>query len=302
MRTLRASFASRLGRGFSSQPAAPGSRLAALRDVLEADGESSWTDDAFAVATQPAPEKRRRKQHTPHPPWLHVPKPGGADFQRIRSGLRKSKLATVCEEARCPNIGECWGGRKGTATATIMVMGDTCTRGCRFCNVKTSRTPPPIAADEPEQTADQIATWGVDYVVITSVDRDDLPDGGSSHFARVVRRVKEVRPDMRLECLTPDFNNTSGLAGVAEVATSGLDVYAHNIETVPRLQASVRDRRANWADSLKVLEHAKVARPGLVTKTSIMLGLGEEPDEVCQPMRATACHRTALGHAAGRKG
>lgn len=215
--------------------AAPGSRLRTLRDQLA-------TEHAVDAKPTTGPWNAvnlRRKEREPKPEWLRVQRPGGEDYMRLKKGLRKSKLATVCEEARCPNIGECWGGKKGTATATIMIMGDTCTRGCRFCNVKTSRNPPPIAADEPEEVGDNIASWGVDYVVITSVDRDDLPDGGSSHFARVVRRVKHQNPSMRLECLTPDFNGTSGLHGVAEVALSGLDVYAHNVETVERLQSTV---------------------------------------------------------------
>jgi lipoic acid synthetase len=157
--------------------------------------------------------------------------------------------------------------------------------GCRFCNVKTSRAPPLPADDEPEKTAEAIASWAVDYVVITSVDRDDIFDGGAEHYARVVRRVKELKPEMRLECLTPDFNGTSGLAGVATVATAGLDVYAHNIETVERLQSVVRDRRAGYRESIGVLEHAKKVNPRVVTKTSIMLGLGEEAHEIRQTMR-----------------
>ena len=247
----------------AQQPAQqPSPRLASLRERLEQDGEESqpsWMD-SVAVA-EPVKSKRVQKPHTRHPDWLRVQRPGGEDYMRIRNNLRASKLATVCEEARCPNIGECWSSKKGAATATIMVLGDTCTRGCRFCNVKTSRTPPLPAADEPEKTAEAIASWGVDYVVITSVDRDDIADGGAEHYARVVRRVKELKPSMRLECLTPDFNNTSGLAGVATVATAGLDVYAHNIETVERLQSTVRDRRASYRESIGVLEHARLVNP-----------------------------------------
>jgi lipoic acid synthetase len=184
-----------VGRSFSTsvqRKAQPSPRLAALREQLQedvlADAEESWMDSVTVV--KPATERRVRKQHKRHPDWLRVARPGGEDYMRIRNGLRASKLATVCEEARCPNIGECWSSKKGAATATIMVLGDTCTRGCRFCNVKTSRAPPLPAADEPEQTAEQIASWEVDYVVITSVDRDDIPDGGAEHYARVVRRVK----------------------------------------------------------------------------------------------------------------
>ena len=254
-----------------------GARLAALREALSEEA---------SLTLSTASEKRvRRKQVEPKPDWLRVAKPGGAEYNRIRKGLRGSKLASVCEEAKCPNIGECWGGKKGTATATIMVMGDTCTRGCRFCNVKTSRTPPELDPLEAAHTAENIASWGVDYVVITSVDRDDIPDGGAGHFAEVVRRAKAIRSSLLLECLTPDFNGTSGLDGVATVATSGLDVYAHNIETVERLQSTVRDRRAGYAESIAVLEHAKKVAPKLVTKTSIMLGHGEEDAEVRQTMR-----------------
>ena len=270
---------------FSASP-----RLAALREQLAQDEErsqeTSWTDSATSLELTPKQRGGRiKKVHERHPEWLRVQRPGGDDYMRIRNGLRASKLATVCEEARCPNIGECWSSKKGAATATIMVLGDTCTRGCRFCNVKTSRAPPLPADDEPEKTAEQIAGWEVDYVVITSVDRDDIFDGGASHYARVVRRVKELKPSMRLECLTPDFNNTSGRAGVAEVATAGLDVYAHNIETVERLQRTVHDRRAGYRESIGVLEHARKVNPSVVTKTSIMLGLGEEPHEVRQTMR-----------------
>ena len=202
-------------------------------------------------------------------------KPGGAEYNRIRKGLRGSKLASVCEEAKCPNIGECWGGKKGTATATIMVMGDTCTRGCRFCNVKTSRTPPALDPLEAAHTAENIASWGVDYVVITSVDRDDIPDGGAGHFAEVVRRTKAIRSSLLLECLTPDFNGTSGLDGVAKHLGSR------------RLCAQHRDRRASAEHGARPpglrsrggAEHAKKV-PKLVTKTSIMLGHGEE-DAAC---------------------
>ena len=184
-----------VSRTFSTASPEASPRLAALRAKLESDadasGETSWTD-AVTVAT-PTPRKKVAKPHVRHPEWLKVQRPGGEDYMRIRNGLRASKLATVCEEARCPNIGECWSSKKGAATATIMVLGDTCTRGCRFCNVKTSRSPPLPADDEPEKTAEAIASWEVDYVVITSVDRDDIPDGGAEHYARVVRRVKVAR-------------------------------------------------------------------------------------------------------------
>jgi len=170
----------------------------------------------------------------------------------------------------CPNVGECWNG--DTGTATIMILGDTCTRGCRFCAINTAQTPAPADPMEPENTAHAIAAWGVGYIVLTSVDRDDMPDGGAEHFARTVRTLKEIKPSILCECLTPDFQGDQ--AAVAHLAASGLDVFAHNIETVERLQPRVRDPRANYAQSLAVLVGAKAAKQGLTTKTSIMLGLG----------------------------
>jgi len=216
------------------------------------------------------------------PPWLKTEIPVGKNFSQLKSDLRGLGLSTVCEEARCPNIGECWGGEAGTATATIMLMGDTCTRGCRFCSVKTARAPPPLDPEEPRNTAVAVAKWGLDYVVLTSVDRDDLQDGGSAHIAETVRCIKREKPEMMVEVLSPDFAGSA--AGVTAVAGSGLDVFAHNIETVERLTPAVRDPRAKYRQTLAVLAEAKQAVPGLVTKTSIMLGLGETEKEVRQTM------------------
>ncbi|MGK3735794.1 MAG: lipoic acid synthetase [Bacillariaceae sp.] len=188
----------------------------------------------------------------------------------------------VCEEARCPNIGECWGGGKDkTATATIMIMGDTCTRGCRFCSVKTSRKPPPLDPEEPEKVSSAIAKWGLDYVVLTSVDRDDLEDQGSNHFREVIQKLKEKKPDLLVEALTPDFQGNEEL--IHKVATSGLDVFAHNVETVKRLTSKVRDRRANYDQSLAVLKYAKNVGK-CITKTSLMLGLGESEEDLMETL------------------
>jgi len=217
------------------------------------------------------------------PPWLKREIPMGKNFSRLKSDLRGLKLSTVCEEARCPNIGECWGGAEGTATATIMLMGDTCTRGCRFCSVKTARAPPPLDPMEPENTAHAVAQWGLDYVVLTSVDRDDLPDAGANHIAETIRQLKVTKPSLLVECLSPDFGGSE--AGVEAVVTSGLDVFAHNIETVERLTPGVRDLRAKYRQTLAVLEHAKRVKPDMVTKTSIMLGLGETDEEVRTTMQ-----------------
>ena len=154
-----------------------------------------------------------------------------------------------------------------------MLMGDTCTRGCRFCSVKTARKPPPLDPNEPEKTAAAIVKWGLDYIVITSVDRDDIPDGGAAHIAQTVRSIKQMKASQMVEVLTPDFGGN--LDCVELVANAGLDVFAHNIETIERLTPFVRDPRAKYRQSLKVLEHVKKVQPDLVTKTSIMLGLGK---------------------------
>jgi len=220
------------------------------------------------------------RTRAPLPSWLKMKIPSGENYNTLKSTLRGLGLNTVCEEAKCPNIGECWGGEKGTATATIMLMGDTCTRGCRFCAVKTSRTPGPLDPKEPLNTATAIAKWGLDYVVLTSVDRDDLPDGGAAHFAETVRHIKDQNSAILVECLTGDFGGD--LKQVELMAKSGLDVYAHNVETVASLQRWVRDRRANYKQSLSVLEHAKKMNPRLITKTSIMLGHGETDEEIVQ--------------------
>ncbi|XP_023541459.1 lipoyl synthase, chloroplastic [Cucurbita pepo subsp. pepo] len=213
------------------------------------------------------------------PGWLRQRAPQGEKFQEVKDSLSRLKLNTVCEEAQCPNIGECWnGGGDGIATATIMLLGDTCTRGCRFCAVKTSRNPAPPDPMEPVNTAKAIASWGVDYIVLTSVDRDDIPDGGSGHFAQTVKAMKELKPEIMVECLTSDFRGD--LKAVETLVHSGLDVFAHNVETVKRLQRIVRDPRAGYDQSLAVLKHAKHSKEGMITKSSIMLGLGETDDEL----------------------
>lgn len=226
----------------------------------------------------------KQKQITRLPSWLKTPIPDSSNYKKIKQDLRGLNLHTVCEEARCPNISDCWGGdNKNAATATIMLMGDTCTRGCRFCSVKTSRAPPPLDPHEPENTAEALRRWGLGYVVLTSVDRDDLADGGARHFAETVRKIKHKAPSMLVEALTGDY--AGDLDMVAMVAQSGLDVYAHNVETVEALTPFVRDRRAKFRQSLRVLEAAKGAREGVITKTSMMLGLGEKEDQMWDALR-----------------
>lgn len=229
------------------------------------------------------------------PKWLKVPIPKGKSFSKLKSDVRELKLATVCEEAKCPNIGECWGGGgknlnketgeidKSKATATIMLMGDTCTRGCRFCSVKTNRNPGAPDPNEPENVAEAVSRWGVGYIVLTTVDRDDLPDGGSAHLTKTIQKIKQKSPKLLVECLSGDF--MGDVDAVAQLARSGLEVYSHNLETVEELTPFVRDRRAKYRQSLSVLEHAKLASPNILTKTSLMLGLGETDQQIRQTMQ-----------------
>ncbi|KAG6190477.1 hypothetical protein E4U46_007877 [Claviceps purpurea] len=243
--------------------------------------------EAYTLRTAEVGPEGRRRTITRLPDWLKTPIPSGnANYKKIKKDLRGLGLHTVCEEARCPNISECWGGSdKSAATATIMLMGDTCTRGCRFCSVKTNRAPPPLDPHEPEHTAEALARWGLGYVVLTSVDRDDLVDGGARHFAETIRKIKQKRSSLLVEALTGDFMGNLDMVKI--VADSGLDVYAHNVETVEALTPFVRDRRATFQQSLKVLRHAKDVRgkEGIITKTSIMLGLGEQEHEVMDALR-----------------
>ncbi|OCT96782.1 hypothetical protein XELAEV_18008997mg [Xenopus laevis] len=251
-----------------------------LQDFLSGElvDKSSW-------AAYKGDLKRQKGERLRLPPWVKTEIPMGKNYNKLKNTLRNLNLHTVCEEARCPNIGECWGGGEyGTATATIMLMGDTCTRGCRFCSVKTARNPPPLDPDEPYNTSKAIAEWGLDYVVLTSVDRDDISDGGAEHIAQTVSMLKERNQTILIECLTPDFRGN--MKAVETVAKSGLDVYAHNVETVPALQRHVRDPRANFDQSLNVLKHAKNVRPDLISKTSIMLGLGETDEQIYSTMKA----------------
>ncbi len=213
------------------------------------------------------------------PEWLKVRLPGGESFAGIKSTLQGLGLHTVCEEAHCPNIGECWGG----GTATIMLLGDVCTRGCRFCAVKTGNPRGQVDPFEPIKVADAIARFGLTYVVLTSVDRDDLPDGGASHFASTIRAIKVRDPDIMVEALIPDFQGE--VEAVKTVVRSGPEVLAQNLETVERLTHVVRDRRAGYGRTLLVLRKAKEIRADIFTKSSLMLGLGEEEAEVLQAMR-----------------
>lgn len=211
------------------------------------------------------------------PEWLKVRMPGGERYQSIKDRARQLKLHTVCEEARCPNVGECWGG----GTATFMVMGDVCTRGCRFCAVTTRRNGRPLDPEEPKNLAETIREMSLDYVVVTSVNRDDLPDEGAGHFAACIEAIRALNPNTFLEVLIPDFRGDVSLLQV--VLDARPHVLAHNVECVPALQAKVRDPRANWEQSVRILDAAK--RFGSLTKSSIQIGHGESEAQVLEAMR-----------------
>ncbi len=212
------------------------------------------------------------------PDWLRIRVRGGSGYEKVKEIVHAHRLATVCEEAKCPNMSECW----SAGTATIMLMGDTCTRACRFCAVNTGNPRGWLDPEEPANTAASVRLMGLKYVVLTSVNRDDLADGGAGHYADCVRRVKADNPDTAVEALTPDFLGV--LADVETVVDSGVAVFAQNVETVRRLTHPVRDPRASYEQTLAVLAHAKRHRPEVLTKTSLMLGLGETDEEIQQAM------------------
>jgi lipoic acid synthetase len=212
------------------------------------------------------------------PSWLRVKAPAGENYTKVKQSLRLLNLHTVCEEARCPNISECW----GTGTATIMIMGDICSRGCRFCAVNSGK-PSLLDAGEPERVAKAIKEWKLRYVVITSVCRDDLADGGAEHIAKTVKAIKLLCPTTIVESLIPDFRGDD--SSIKEIVKSEPEVISHNIETVPRLTPKVRDARASYEQSLLVLKKIKDINSLIYTKSSIMLGLGESEEEVIQTIK-----------------
>lgn len=243
--------------------------------MSENSADSSAPETAAAAPLPAKPPRTRTKK----PEWIKMRAPAGERYMQIKDLLKGLNLATVCQEAQCPNIGECWGG----GTATIMLMGEVCTRGCRFCNVKTGNPKGKLDLEEPQKVSYAISKMGLDYVVLTSVDRDDLPDEGSGHFAETVRLLKVSAPNLVVEVLTPDFKGNEEYIG--KVVDAAPDVFAHNVETVERLQKRVRDPRAGYAQSLRVLEYVKERDDSRYTKTSIMLGLGETDQEVKQTLR-----------------
>lgn len=233
--------------------------------------------DGLKASRDPVPSDRK-------PPWLRVRLPSGGRYQSVRATVDEHRLATVCQESHCPNIGECW----SAGTATIMLMGSVCTRACRFCSVDTGNPNGWLDPEEPVNAARSVSLMGLKYVVITSVDRDDLPDGGAAHYAACIRAIKRENPQTAVEALTPDFAGSE--VAVTEVVTAGLDVFAQNLETVERLTHPVRDPRAGYQQTLNVLAMGKRAAPGILTKSSLMLGLGETDDEIYQAMDDLRAH------------
>ena len=213
------------------------------------------------------------------PPWLRIKLPSGETYSKVRSVIRKYRLHTVCEEALCPNIAECWGG----GTATIMILGNICTRSCRFCAVKSGNPGGKVDEDEPRRVAEAVKELELTYVVLTSVTRDDLPDGGASIYAETIRLIRRLSPKTIIEALIPDLNNDPD--AVEMIVKAGADVIGHNLETVERLTGMVRDRRAGYWKSLKTLRMLKELSDKIYTKSSIMLGLGEREDEVIKAMQ-----------------
>jgi lipoyl synthase len=241
-----------------------------------ATGTKYQTEQGFA-AIKNGVKARAGRQQTPNgrkPPWLKARLPMGERYEQLRATVHDHRLATVCEESMCPNIGECW----NNGTATIMLMGRVCTRACQFCAVDTGNPRGWLDADEIENSARTVDLMNLDYVVLTSVDRDDLPDGGARHYAACIRAIKARCPRTAVEALTPDFSGD--LADVATVLDSGVDVFAQNLETVERLTKRVRDARAGYGQTLSVLAFAKRHRPDVLTKSSLMVGLGETGDEI----------------------
>jgi len=229
---------------------------------------------AIEISLLDSPEKPRARK----PDWLRVQLPHGEDYERVKAEVNALQLNTVCKEAACPNIAECW----GAGTATIMILGDTCTRGCRFCNVKTGNPRGEVDWLEPVRVAEAVRDLGWKYLVLTAVDRDDLADGGALIFANTIRAIHEKAPGSKVEILSGDYRGD--LTALDIVMDAAPDVFAHNLETVRRLTPNVRDKRAKYDQSLAILDHAKRRAPERYTKTSIMLGLGEADDEIERTM------------------
>jgi lipoic acid synthetase len=251
-------------------------------------GEKYHTELGVVAIKDGVKTKEEVQTRLPKPKWLRVKSQTTPAYAAVKAEVKKHKLATVCEEAKCPNMAECW----SHGTATIMLMGAVCTRACRFCSVDTGNPKGWLDEAEPEKTAHTVALMNLDYVVLTSVNRDDLPDGGAAHYARAISAIKRTSPKTRVEALTPDFQGKH--QDVQLLLDTGLDVFAQNIETVRRLTHPVRDNRAGYQQTLDVLLEAKKHRPDMFTKTSLMLGLGETDEEIIETMDDLIAHQVDI--------
>lgn len=259
------------------------SKLINIPVVIES-GQKYKTTHGVVAIKDGVKSSGKTHERLAKPKWLRIINQTTPAYSHVKEQVQKHNLATVCEEAKCPNIAECW----SHGTATIMLMGAICTRACRFCAVDTGNPQGWLDPLEPENTATTVALMNLDYVVLTSVNRDDLPDGGAEHYAQAIRAIKKRTPHTKIEALTPDFQGVE--QDVALLLDSGLDVFAQNIETVERLTHPVRDNRAGYQQTLNVLAFAKRYRPDVLTKTSLMLGLGETDEEIIQTMDDLRAH------------
>lgn len=253
------------------------SKLKNIPVVVES-GQKYRTQQGVVAIKDGVKSIENTSERLPKPKWLRIVNHTTPAYHQVKEQVVKHKLATVCEEAKCPNIGECW----SHGTATIMLMGAVCTRACRFCAVDTGNPHGWLDVNEPANTANTVALMNLDYVVLTSVNRDDLPDGGARHYADTIRAIKARCPQTKVEALTPDFQGIE--QSLMTLLDSGVDVFAQNVETVERLTHPVRDNRAGYWQTLKVLAFAKRYRPHVLTKTSLMLGLGETDEEIIHTM------------------
>jgi lipoic acid synthetase len=263
------------------------SKLIDIPVVVES-GQKYKTSSGISAIKDGIKATHATHERLPKPKWLRIVNHTTAAYSAVKQQVQEHRLATVCEEAKCPNIAECW----SHGTATIMLMGAVCTRACRFCAVDTGNPQGWLDAEEPANTAKTVALMNLDYVVLTSVNRDDLIDGGANHYALTIKAIKQSNPKIKVEALTPDFQGVE--KHVALLLDSGVDVFAQNIETVERLTHPVRDIRAGYFQTLKVLAFAKKYRPDVLTKTSLMLGLGESDEEIIQTMDDLRAHKVDI--------
>ena len=263
------------------------SKLIDIPVVIESGQKYKTTHGVIAIKDG-VKSSANTYERLPKPKWLRIVNHTTPAYNQVKEEVRKNRLSTVCEEAKCPNIAECW----SHGTATIMLMGAVCTRACRFCAVDTGNPQGWLDKDEPENTANTVALMNLDYVVLTSVNRDDLADGGAHHYAQTIKAIKTRSPKTKIEALTPDFQGIE--KDIAVLLDSGLDVFAQNVETVERLTHPVRDNRAGYYQTLNVLAYAKKYKPNVLTKTSLMLGLGETDEEILQTMDDLRAHQVDI--------